>query len=71
MVCTKTFYNYIDLGLLGVKNTDLPIKLRRNTKSTRVKKHKKNLGSSIAERPIDINSSTEFAHWEIDTVIGG
>ena len=41
MVCTKTLYNYIDLGLLDVKNTDLPIKLRRNTKSTRVNKHKK------------------------------
>lgn len=70
MVCTKTLYNYIDLGLLDVKNTDLPIKLRRNTKSTRVKKHKKKLGSSISERPIDINSRTEFGHWEIDTVIG-
>jgi IS30 family transposase len=31
MVCTKTLYNYIDLGLLAVENTDLPIKLRRNT----------------------------------------
>lgn len=70
MVCTKTLYNYIDLGLLDVKNTDLPIKLRRNTKSTIVKKHKKKLGSSISERPIDINSRTEFGHWEIDTVIG-
>lgn len=70
MVCTKTLYNYIDLGLLDVKNTDLPIKLRRNTKSTRVKKHKKKLGSSISERTIDINSRTEFGHWEIDTVIG-
>ena len=70
MVCTKTLYNYIDLGLLDVKNTDLPIKLRRNTKSTIVKKHKKKLGSSISERPIDINNRTEFGHWEIDTVIG-
>ena len=70
MVCTKTLYNYIDFGLLDVKNTDLPIKLRRNTKSTRVKKHKKKLGSSISERPIDINNRTEFGHWEIDTVIG-
>lgn len=70
MVCTKTLYNYIDLGLLDIKNTDLPIKLRRNTKPTRIKKHKKNLGTSIAERPIDINSRTEFGHWEIDTVIG-
>ena len=70
MVCTKTLYNYIDLGLLDIKNTDLPIKLRRNTKLSKVKKHKKNLGTSISERPIDINSRTEFGHWEIDTVIG-
>jgi len=70
MVCTKTLYNYIDLGLLAIKNVDLPIKLRRNTKTARVKKHKKNLGTSIAERPIAINDRTEFGHWEIDTVIG-
>ena len=70
MVCTKTLYNYIDLGLLDVFNADLPIKLRRNTKSYRVKKHKKNLGKSIAERPIYINEREEFGHWEIDTVVG-
>jgi len=69
-VCTKTLYNYIDLGLLAIKNVDLPIKLRRNTKTTMIKKHKKKLGKSIAERPIDINNRDEFGHWEIDTVIG-
>lgn len=70
MVCTKTLYNHIYLGLLDIKNTDLPMKLRRNTKSTRVKKHKKKLGSSISDRPIEINTRDEFGHWEIDTVIG-
>ena len=70
MVCTKTLYNYIDLGLLDIKNTDLPMKLRRNTKPTRVKKNKRILGNSISERPIDINTRSEFGHWEIDTVIG-
>ncbi|QAA33699.1 IS30 family transposase [Clostridium manihotivorum] len=70
MVCTKTLYNYIDLGLLEVKNADLPMKLRRNTKSTRVKEHKKKLGSSISDRPVEINARNEFGHWEIDTVIG-
>jgi IS30 family transposase len=69
MVCTKTIYNYIDLGLLSIKNTDLPIKLRRNTKPTRVRKHKKHLGRSIEDRP-DISKREEFGHWEIDTVIG-
>jgi len=70
IVCTKTLYNYIDLGLLSVKNIDLPIKLRRNTKPSTVKKHKKNLGKSIEERPDTINNREEFGHWEIDTVIG-
>ena len=70
MVCTKTLYNYIDLGLLPVNNADLPIKLRRNTKQSKVREHKKKLGKSIAERPADINTREEFGHWEIDTVIG-
>ena len=70
MVCTKTLYNYIDLGLLDIFNADLPMKLRRNTKSYRVKKHKKNLGKSIAERPTYISEREEFGHWEIDTVVG-
>ena len=71
VVCTKTLYNYIDLGLLSVKNIDLPIKLRRISKPSTVKKHKKNLGKSIEERPDTINNREEFGHWEIDTVIGG
>lgn len=70
MVCTKTLYNYIDLGLLLVKNADLPMKLRRNTKTTMVKKHKKKLSKSIEEHPCHINNREEFGNWEIDTVIG-
>lgn len=70
IVCTKTLYNYIDLGLLPVINADLPMKLRRNTKPSKVKQHKKNLGKSIAERPNSINHREEFGHWEIDTVVG-
>ncbi|MBS4957466.1 MAG: hypothetical protein KHZ99_10535 [Clostridium sp.] len=38
IVCTKTLYNYMYLELLDIKNTDLPIKLHRNTKFTRVRK---------------------------------
>ncbi|MGL5244050.1 MAG: IS30 family transposase [Sarcina sp.] len=70
IVCTKTLYNYINIDLLSVKNIDLPLKLRRNNKSVRVKNHKKKLGKSIEERPNHINSREEFGHWEIDTVIG-
>ena len=69
MVCTKTLYNYVDLGLLPIKNIDLPEKLRRNTKAKKARENKKNLGRSIEERPEIVELRTEFGHWEIDTVI--
>lgn len=70
MVCTKTLYNYVDIGLLNITNMDLPEKLKRNTKAKRVRKNKKNLGKSIEERPKSIELREEFGHWEIDSVIG-
>ena len=59
MVCTKTLYNYIDLGFLLVKNADLPMKLRRNIKPTMVKNHKKKLGKNIEERLCHINKRNQ------------
>ena len=70
MVCTKTLYNYVALGLLPIKNIDLPEKLCRNTKSEKVRKNKRNLGTSIDDRPEIVKFRTEFGHWEIDTVLG-
>ena len=70
MVCTKILYNYVDLGLLHIKNIDLPEKLRRNTKAKKDRENKKILGRSIEERPEIVEFRTEFGHWEIDTVIG-
>ena len=32
MVCTKTLYNYLHQGLLGVKAIDLPLVIRRSKK---------------------------------------
>ena len=69
-VCTKTIYNYIDEGLMNLKNIDLPLKVKRSTKKSRVRKHKKILGTSISERPDYINDRSDFGHWEIDSVIG-
>lgn len=70
MVCTKTLYNYVDAGFLKIKNIDLPLKVKRSTKTKRIRHHKKILGTSIEERPEAINDRSEFGHWEIDTVIG-
>ena len=70
MVCTKTLYNYVDIGLINIKNIDLPDKLRRNTKKARVRRNKKRFGDSISQRPENVESREEFGHWEIDSVVG-
>lgn len=70
IISTKTLYNYVDLGLLPIKNIDLPAKLHRNKKSTRVRNNKKKLGTSISDRPNSIENREEFGHWEIDCVLG-
>lgn len=70
MVCTKTLYNYVDLGLLPIKNIDSPEKPKRNTKSSNARKNRGILGKSIEERPETVNSREEFGHWEIDSVLG-
>lgn len=70
IVCTKTLYNYIDLGLISLKNIDLPEKLRRNTKKDKVREKKKNLGDSIELRDKSIENRDDFGNWEIDSIIG-
>lgn len=70
IVCTKPLYNYIDKGLIKVKIMDLPMKMRFNTKTKRIRKNKRILGQSIDERPEEIKQRQEFGHWEIDTVSG-
>ena len=64
----KTFYNYIDFDLLSVRNIDLSMKTRLYTKTKRVRKNRRILGVSIAERPLEVEDRAEFGHWEIDTV---
>lgn len=69
-VCTKTLYNYIDLGLLETSPTDLLLKVKRKEKKTVLRRNKRVLGTSIEQRPEDINQRKEIGHWEIDTMIG-
>lgn len=70
VVCTKTLYNYIDLGFLKVKNIDLPLRVKIKKNRKRIRKNRRILGESIENRPQYINDRTEFGHWEIDTVMG-
>ncbi|WP_298714965.1 IS30 family transposase [uncultured Veillonella sp.] len=70
MVCTKTLYNYIHQGLLGVKAIDLPLVVRRSMRKSIVRKHKRKSGQSIELRDATIETRKEFGHWELDTVRG-
>ena len=66
---TKTFYNWVDDGLVKVKNIDLLLKVRR--KPTRVRKRRKKiLGKSIETRPATVENREEFGHWEGDGIVG-
>lgn len=69
----KTIYNYIDAGVFpNLTNKHLPVK-----KEAKKRKHNKvrtatnnRRGTSIAERPQEIEKREEYGHWEMDTVVG-
>jgi IS30 family transposase len=73
MVSYKTVYNYLDKDLfLHITNKDLLVK--RNGKKKRKRQvriaYNNTKGTSISERPKEIESRKEYGHWEMDTVVG-
>lgn len=70
IVCTKTLYNYVDAGLMRIKNIDMLEKVSRKNKHERCTENKRKLGDSIEERPESVDSREEFGHWEFDSVLG-
>lgn len=70
---TPTVYRYIDQGKLNISNIDLPAKLRRHVTSNRhshSRKNKRIAGTSIEDRPKQINERCHFGDWEGDLVKG-
>lgn len=67
-----TVYRYIDQGLLNLKNSDLPQKLRRHIKGNHnhQRHNKKILGTSIEQRPSVVDDRTTFGNWEGELVKG-
>ena len=72
MCSVGTLYTYTERNMLAVKNIDLCEKVGRKPRKSKpaTKKHKRLKGTSITERPEEINNRQEFGHWEIDLVIG-
>jgi IS30 family transposase len=72
-ICTKTLYNYIDQEVFAnITNKDLPVKKEKKKGSYRKVRiaHKNLKGTSIEERPAEIESREEYGHWEMDCVVG-
>lgn len=70
VTCTKTLYNYVDLGLMETRNHHLPEKLSRTARKHHDRQNRKKLGRSIEERDPSVNDRKEFGHWEVDLVLG-
>ena len=61
-ISTRTLYTYIDLSLIELTNMDLLLKLRRNTKRYNTRRNKRILGTSIEDRPKEVNDRNDFGH---------
>jgi len=70
-ISLSTVYRYINKGIISVDFADLIHKLNRKPRKKRVVKRipKMIKGTSIEERPDDINKRSEFGHWEGDTIV--
>jgi IS30 family transposase len=72
-ICYKTVYNYLDKNLfLKISNKDLMVKksgIKRDYHKIR-QAITNTKGTSIADRPMEIDSRNEVGHWEMDTVVG-
>jgi len=73
-ICTKTVYNMIDRGdFLTITNKNLAVKKEgRGRAYNKVRKIalKNTKGTSIEERPLEVEARKEQGHWEMDCVVG-
>ncbi len=60
IVCTKTLYNYIDQGLLKVRNIDLNLKLRIKPKVRRDRQNKRILGKKHRSKARRCATTADF-----------
>ena len=70
-ICLSTFYNYIRNGIfLNLTMVDCPNHKQVKKKRTQKVQKKLSKGTSIDERPKEIDERNEYGHWEMDSVVG-
>jgi len=70
-ICVSTLYNYIESDVfenLTIKH--LPMKEKNKKRKRKVTIKRMPRGTSIEERPKEINDRNTFGHWEMDCVCG-
>jgi len=72
-ICVKTVYNYLDKDIFyTITNNNLWEKRKRKRRGYKQvrKAYNNQSGTSISERPPDIDKREDIGHWEMDTVVG-
>ena len=72
-ICKSTLYSYIRKGVfLTLEMRDLPRhgKNKRGYTRTHKKGTRASAGTSIEERPEEVNARATVGHWEMDSVLG-
>lgn len=70
-VCVTTLYHYIDSGVfLHLSNKHLLMRGKRRQKKLARPLRPPLRGTSIEQRPAEINERSSAGHWELDSVIG-
>lgn len=72
-ICEATLYSYIKKGVfLSLESTHLPRRGRKKRTYNKVKKTaaKASVGTSIEQRPEEVDARSTIGHWEMDCVLG-
>lgn len=70
-ICLTTFYNYIKKGVFpNIMLADLPYRKKKKIKRKQRVQKRFSKGTSIDERPKNIEEREEIGHWEMDSVVG-
>lgn len=70
-ICPATLYSYISKGVFAsLSLKELPYGERKRSKRHKVVAKRPPKGTSIEQRPEEVNERNTFGHWEMDCVCG-